>query len=255
VKNYVGTYSGIVRENKDPIKLGRIKAFVPLVFGVGGQDTEQIGLENIPWALPAGMPAGGSAASGGMDWIPEVGDQVWVRFLDGEPEKPIWEWGMQTIDQAKNLALHDYDPISKKPRRAAFTRYGNVVDLSDGTIVITTKNGYTIVFTNSDKQAGQIVIKGPAGHQIQVNDEQKRILLQTALGQILEIDDQNNNITLMANENIDIQSSTGEISSQAASLEMQAFGEGINIKAATQIKLTVGGLSLTISPSGFNFGT
>src|SRR3546814_4627799 len=43
------------------------------------------------------------------DLLPEPGDHVWVRFLDGQPEKPIWEWGMQTITDAKNLNLHHYE--------------------------------------------------------------------------------------------------------------------------------------------------
>jgi hypothetical protein len=109
-----GTYGGIVENVKDPEKLGRVKVRVPHIYGASGSSTGYIGTNNIPWALPAGMPAGGSPASGGFSHLPDVGDHVWVRFLDGEPEKPIWEWGMQTINDAKGLKLHQYNETGER---------------------------------------------------------------------------------------------------------------------------------------------
>src|SRR3546814_1473831 len=100
--NLLGTYGGIVEKVNDPEKLGRVKVRVPHVYGATGGGTGFIGTNDIPWALPAGMPAGGSSNSGGFSHLPEPGDHVWVRFLDGQPEKPIREWGMQTITDAKD---------------------------------------------------------------------------------------------------------------------------------------------------------
>ena len=94
------TYAGTVESNLDPLKLGRLKVRVPHVYGTTASGVGYIGVNDLPWALPAGMAAGGSANSGGFSQLPEKGDHVWVRFLDGEPEKPVWEWGMQTMDDA-----------------------------------------------------------------------------------------------------------------------------------------------------------
>lgn len=250
--NLFGTYCGIVKENRDPTKLGRLKVFVPTVFGVSGETTEEIGLENLPWALPVGLPAGGSSASGGIDWLPEVGDQVFVRFLDGEPEKPIWEWGMQTIDQSNNLKLHDYDALSKKPKRAGLTRYGNTIDMTDGQIVITSKSGYTLAITDGPLQDGKINIKSSLGNEIAIDDTAKTMTLQTPLGQQIQLDDKNAQISIFATETAEVQV-LEEVSIQCANMKIQAFGERVNILSFSEIKLTVSGVSLTISPAGFNF--
>jgi hypothetical protein len=142
--NYFGTYLGTVEENKDPEKLGRVKVRVPHVFGFAGGPAGAIGLDDLPWAIPAGMPAGGSSASGGISWLPESGDQVFVRFLDGEPEKPVWEWGGQSQPQGQKLALHEYEDDDGQvgdPSRSALTRYGHTIEFHDGGVFAVTDNG------------------------------------------------------------------------------------------------------------------
>lgn len=137
---YLGTYSGLVEDNKDPEKRGRLKIRVPVVFG----SSVNIGVDNLPWALPRGLPSGGTSNSGGIDWVPDVGDQVWVTFLDGEPEKPLWEWAVQSQPQAKAFQLHHYGK-NGKPDRAAFTKYGHTIELSSGGMLLVTKNGNAFV--------------------------------------------------------------------------------------------------------------
>lgn len=247
----LGTYCGIVKENRDPTRLGRLKVFVPTVFGVAGKTTEEIGIENLPWALPVGLPAGGSDASGGIDWLPEVGDQVFVRFLDGEPEKPIWEWGMQTIDQAKELELHDYDATTDRPKRAGLTRYGNTIDLTDGQLVITSKNGYSVAITDGEED-GKVVITSNLGHKVTLDDSTKRLTIETPNGQHLELDDANSSINLMASETLDVQVQE-EMSIQCANLKIEAVGERVTVESFSEIRLTVGIMTLSITDSGFNF--
>lgn len=135
---------GLVEEVRDPEKLGRIKVRVPAVFGTGSN----IGVDELPWAIPFGLPAGGSSASGGMDWLPGVGDQAVVQFLDGDPEKPIWTWSMQTKPQQKNFPVHSYDTAGK-PMRVGITRYGHTIELAETTIIITTRKGNAIVIDDA----------------------------------------------------------------------------------------------------------
>tara|TARA_Y100000310_G_scaffold343241_1_gene449943 strand:- start:803 stop:1699 length:897 start_codon:yes stop_codon:yes gene_type:complete len=79
--NY-GKYRGIIRDNKDPLKLGRIRAEVPGIYGLSANENQW-----SPWALPC-VPYAGKTK--GMYFTPRVGDLVWIEFEEGEISKPIW---------------------------------------------------------------------------------------------------------------------------------------------------------------------
>ncbi len=173
--NHVGIYIGYVEKVNDPEKLGRVKARVPLVYGTKGGTIGAVPMDDIPWAIPHGMPAGGSPLSGGMSWLPEVGDQVVVQFLDGEPEKPVWSWCMQTKPQAEKFELHAYaDDAGKtgKPERAALTRYGHTVEWNAGSLIMTTSSGYRMVLLSGIPGAnvGSITIATPMGQHQEFDD-------------------------------------------------------------------------------------
>ena len=80
-----GKHMGIVVDNADPLKLGRLKVRVQEAYG------EQP-VDNLPWAWPCfaygGMPQMALYA------VPEVGAGVWVEFMwkDGQPDAshPVW---------------------------------------------------------------------------------------------------------------------------------------------------------------------
>lgn len=168
------TFAGVVEINQDPLKLGRLKVRVPLVYGVGEDSASYIGTNDLPWAMPAGMPAGASAKSGGFSQIPEPGDTVWVRFLDGEPEKPIWEWGMQTASGAESLKLHTYaagTPVGK-PDRTVWTRYNHAIELNQGSVILTTSAGYRVILTDADDITpnGKISVTTPKGNFLEFDD-------------------------------------------------------------------------------------
>ena len=173
--NFGFTYAGIVESNKDPLKLGRLKIRVPHVYGSSATGSGYIATNDLPWALPAGLPAGGSSASGGFSQLPTNGDKVWVRFLDGEPEKPIWEWGMQSVDDRDNLKLHSYDvgtPVGA-PNRAFWTRYNHAIEINEGSIIITTSQGYRMVLLDAStvaSQDGKITITTQLGNMIELDD-------------------------------------------------------------------------------------
>lgn len=130
---YPGTYGGLVEDNKDPDRRGRLKVRVPAAH-------DDIGIHSIPWALPRGLPAGNSPASGGISWLPEPGDEVWVTFLDGLPEKPLWEWAVQSNAGRDALKLHQYDAAGK-PVRVGLTRHGHTLEINNDSILLVTKAG------------------------------------------------------------------------------------------------------------------
>lgn len=174
-----GIYVGIVERNNDPEKLGRVKVSVPHVYGSVGSESGAVSVNDLPWALPLGLPAGGSAMSGGMDWLPEPGDQVCVQFLDGEPEKPVWSWMMQTQAQAKNFSLHAYGVRNNEvtqPKRGALTRYGHTVEWNSGSIAMSTFYGHQ-VFLLDGQRDGQITLRTPQGQFLMLDDAGRSVTL------------------------------------------------------------------------------
>lgn len=74
---FFGKYRGRVSDNDDPLKVGRIRAKVPDVYGD----------EESGWALPC-LPL---AAAGSVIYaVPPVDAWVWVEFEYGDPDKPIY---------------------------------------------------------------------------------------------------------------------------------------------------------------------
>ena len=80
-----GLLRGIVVDNNDPKKLGRIKVRVQAAYGDQPVD-------NLPYAWPC-LPYGGMQGMHNYA-VPEVGAGVWVMFQnkDGEPDTtyPVW---------------------------------------------------------------------------------------------------------------------------------------------------------------------
>jgi uncharacterized protein involved in type VI secretion and phage assembly len=74
---YYGKFRGVVADNNDPYFLGRVRAFVPDIYGdsPGG------------WAMPC-APYGGDGC--GFFAVPPIGAGVWIEFEQGDPDTPIW---------------------------------------------------------------------------------------------------------------------------------------------------------------------
>lgn len=215
-----GPYLGSVVSNADPEKLGRLKVNVPHVYGLN--DSTSIGsisLLDLPWAIPAGLPAGGSPASGGIDWLPDPGDQVAVFFLDGEPEKPMWMWLMQTLDQQKSFPLHVYENIAstQTPIRAGLTRYGHTIEFNQGAILVSTKSGYQAQFLDGD-----------------ASQNNGSITLQTPLSQSFELDDLTQTSTL--NVNLDCYVNVGATwQAQADEIDFETMSRDIILKSGANL--------------------
>lgn len=82
-KRWYGKYRGVVTQNIDPKKIGRVLVEVPDVLGPGLSS----------WAMPC-LPMAGLQA--GMFVVPPMQSGVWVEFEQGDADFPIWVgsfWG------------------------------------------------------------------------------------------------------------------------------------------------------------------
>jgi len=234
----VYTYGGLVESAKDPLKLGRLKVRVPHVFGSTGSGSGFVSTNDLPWALPAGMPAGGSSSAGGFSHLPDVGDKVWVRFLDGEPEKPIWEWGMQSFDDADHLKLHSYKPgldgSVGAPDRAFWTRYSHGIELNAGGIIESTSGGYRLLLNDSTDPFtfdGSIKLSTPLGNYLELDD-----LLETVtLNAMFDVNFQITNSFLGISFDFTWNTTAGDFTVNSGGAFNATTSEGINLNTALGI--------------------
>jgi type VI secretion system (T6SS) baseplate-like injector VgrG len=90
IQRYWGKYQGVVRNTIDPEMRCRLLVSVEDVWGPNMSS----------WALPC-LPYAGLSL--GMYVIPPIGANVWVEFLHGNPEIPIWTgfWFGSIVDAPK----------------------------------------------------------------------------------------------------------------------------------------------------------
>jgi uncharacterized protein involved in type VI secretion and phage assembly len=152
---YWGKYRGIVKDNKDPLMIGRVQAEVPDVLGD----------KKSGWAMPC-APAGG--AKTGFFAVPAEGAMVWIEFEHGDPEYPVWTgcfWGSMKDVPPKLLA-----PPPPWKKVMIVTEGGHSVLLDDtpgvGGITLETSGGAKIVMNATgieidNGMGGSISMKGP----------------------------------------------------------------------------------------------
>ena len=170
-----GKYRGIVTDNKDPQKRGRMKLHVPSVLA--DQDTD--------WALPC-LPYGGFDQQG-MFMIPQVGAQVWVEFEEGDIHRPIWvgTFWQQESDTPEDAA-----------REEPTTR------------LLQTKSGHILQFDDEEGEE-QFRLFHPADAEMLI-DKNGTISLTDTSGAVLKMDAENNEIIVEdANGNIMTMNSSG----------------------------------------------
>jgi uncharacterized protein involved in type VI secretion and phage assembly len=134
-KVFQGIYSGRCENNIDPLNMGRIMVSVA---DVGGSAT-------LSWALPC-LPVTGRGM--GMFTVPPVGAGVWVMFVRGDSDYPVWMGGYYGNGDAPPLARRVPPSI-------------------DG-ITLQTTSGHGLVI--SDAPGGGILIQTAGGAKIEVTD-------------------------------------------------------------------------------------
>ena len=79
-------YRGVVENNNDPLKLGRLQV---RVFGVHTDDKDELPTEALPFAEVANSLAFGFISGIGVSSVALQGSFVWIFFDNGDFNKPI----------------------------------------------------------------------------------------------------------------------------------------------------------------------
>jgi hypothetical protein len=113
IKRLYGVYRGVVQDNKDPQKQRRIKVQV-----------QTTGREVTDWAWPM------EPSSIHTD-VPVVGQGVWIVYVGGDPEFPVWS-GVFGKNQGKNKQMF-VKPLADSVSLTGLTAHIIIVKQPDGT--------------------------------------------------------------------------------------------------------------------------
>jgi uncharacterized protein involved in type VI secretion and phage assembly len=136
---------GVVTDNKDPEKLGRVKVKMPIL---SEQDTTF-------WVPIVMMGAGKNR---GWFFIPEVDDEVLVLFEHGDVNRPLVVgalWGGKDKPPEKNPGAN--------PKRVIKSRAGSKITLDDEEMKIIIEDGKGKGRITFDSNANKIIIEALKG--------------------------------------------------------------------------------------------
>lgn len=138
-KKYYGIYQGVVTNTNDPEKRGRIKVICPSVLG---------GETESAWCDPM-IPV--AYDNGGDFCIPAKNEAVWLQFINGNANKPVWLGGWWQ----KNMTPLG-DNYSGKDKVRIINYADCTITMQDDTIDINVGDG------SSDLriQNGKVTIRG-----------------------------------------------------------------------------------------------
>ena len=117
VRKNVGFYRGVVQNNRDPLNQRRLQVLVPQTTGV----------EVTDWVWPV-EPHGMHSEP------PKVGQGVWVSYVSGDSEYPVWVGSFGKHQDASKPYL--VTPLSNSVSLSGLTPYLITKAGPDGTQVV-----------------------------------------------------------------------------------------------------------------------
>lgn len=130
MNNAFGIYQGFVKNINDDEKRGRIQCICPEVLG------EALSA----WCEPC-VPV--AFDNGGDICIPPVDEAVWIMFINGDIDRPVWLGGWWSKD--------------KTPFGASYPQNARVISYGGCSIVL--QNG-TVTINGNLKVNGDIIVSG-----------------------------------------------------------------------------------------------
>lgn len=140
---FFGKYRGVVQENNDPARRGRLQVTVPAVMG-----------EEAVWAMPCAPYAGDNM---GVYTMPERGAGVWVEFEAGDPSYPVWVGCYWGDGEAPETESGDQ---AEPPLKIIRSQQGLVITMDDRQEAITVSDSRGNNLIKLQVREGKITIQG-----------------------------------------------------------------------------------------------
>ncbi len=160
---YYGKHRGYVSNVKDPLNLGRIKAYVPRLLGEA----------ETGWAMPCAPYAGPDQ---GLYAVPDVGAGVWLEFEAGDLSRPIWSgswWGKpESADIGQPDSTARFAPAESEVPKEHYPE--RVVD--PGVRMLKSSSGHYILLDDRNGSA-RVEIRDSLGNRIILSEEGLQILV------------------------------------------------------------------------------
>jgi uncharacterized protein involved in type VI secretion and phage assembly len=205
-----GAYPAQVTDIQDPDGQGRVKLSLPWSpDGAGGQYEV--------WARLATLMAGNNRGS----WfIPDVGDEVLVVFLGGDPSQPcvvgaLWN-GLDSPPQA--------------------------MDSQNNIKLIRSRNGVKITLDDSQGQE-TMILETPGGQKVTLKDGPGSIAIEDSNGNSIRLE--TSGITVTASAKVTVNASTVEVSAGSVTVNAAISTFSGVVKADTVITNSVVSASYT----------
>ncbi len=183
---WMGRWPGVVVSTEDPLKLGRIRARVPQVYGDPVSETEFIPDSDLPWAIPSLSVHDYHAGFA-------IGDGVWVEFWGGNSAFPIWCGQYLGDGDAPAEFTSSYTPTPKT--RILRTTNGHSIEMrwvaGEERIRIKAASGSFIDLLDSPVLGGiKITASTPALRKLELSDfpALSRVAIETPTQKIEAID-------------------------------------------------------------------
>ena len=213
-----GLFNGTVKKMyDDPDSQFRILVDVPL-FDPNGE-----GL----WARLVNFYSTNGA---GAFFLPEVGDEVIIGFLNEDPRFPIILGSVYS--SSKNKPFDGYAPAEKNPKKAIISKTGITVEFDDENKVLTavTPSKNTLILSDKDKK-------------VTLKDENNNSIFMSSDGITIK---SAKRITLQADQNVEIKGAQGiKVASSGGDVETT----GNNIKETANMQFAAKG-SMTAQVQG-----
>lgn len=205
-------YRGIVVDNNDPEKYGRVRV---KLFGLNNNEA----IDNLPWAEVM-QPAGLGLISGvGLSAVLKQGTWVYVIFEDNNPEKQIVIGVSTGVNELRTDGFSDPDNVYPLPAALNTSDFGqcniNDFSLDNKGFTDTTMTSHGVMFNyqtsvSEDSYLDSWILRSEKGVMVEIDDHNSQIKITHPEGTFINIDSEGNvkvssvsNITLNAKKDLE----------------------------------------------------